>query len=175
MNRVPIYMSDPLYDKISDKIRASYPNSCILFIDEIINPVLEAQYQEFKATLGSEPNEKLLFHGTHARLIDTIAAEGFDPTKNVTSAYGRGNYFATTAVYSSNYMKSADSKGISYMFLAKVALGKTIQSTTITNATKVIQIADSYTNCESKPTIYVSPHRYAAYPKYIIAFHKNAT
>jgi len=152
MERVPILMKDKKYDEISEKISKEFPNSCILFIDEIINPSLKILYEEYKSTLDVNKYEELeLFHGTHARLIDKIAFEGFDPTKNVISAYGKGTYFSKLASYSYSYMKSKDKQGISYMFIAKVISQK-----------------------KSLTHIYVIPEYQATYPKYIIAFHKNA-
>lgn len=173
MSRVPIFMDNPQYDEISKKVRQSYPKSCILFIDEICNSELEEKHAQFgsflKEKYGSN-NEMLLFHGTHAKIIDKIATEGFDPSKNVVSAFGRGTYFAKNASYSMNYMKSSDKSGISYMFLAKVYLGNIVQ---YPNPDKSKDF-DSFTDNIYNPTIYVVPHQYAAYPKYIIAFHKEA-
>jgi hypothetical protein len=37
MARNPISMSDTAFDSIYSKIEKSYPNACILFIDEIKN------------------------------------------------------------------------------------------------------------------------------------------
>ena len=179
MKRVPIFISDPLFDEITNRIKESYPNSCVLFIDRIENPELEALYETQKSTvmescgiIGETASEALLFHGTHANIIDKIATEGFDPAKNVTSAYGRGTYFAKNAKYSISYMKSKDNHGISYMFLAKVIIGKTTKgSSSIQN---IVKENDTYVNDIENPTIYVTPYRYGAYPKYIIAFHKEA-
>jgi flavin-dependent thymidylate synthase len=41
IQRKDVFMSDKRYDKIEEGIRKSYPNSCILWIEEIINPELE--------------------------------------------------------------------------------------------------------------------------------------
>jgi Poly(ADP-ribose) polymerase catalytic domain len=175
MERVPIFMGDPKYDNISNKIYESYPNACILFIDEVINPNLEAEYNNYKQELITKRGvdnvkEFQFFHGTHANLIDTIAAEGFDPKKNITSAYGKGSYFAKTAKYSFSYMKSADKTGVSYMFMADVLVGK------------VFTPSESYSNKDYDNTIdnpinisiVVVPVQQGAYPRYVIAFHKNA-
>jgi len=173
--RNPIFMGDPKYDQISNKIYESYPNACILFIDEVINSALENEYNNYKQTLinkrgADNITEVQFFHGTHAHLIDTIAAEGFDPAKNVTSAYGKGSYFAKTAQYSFSYMKSPDKTGVSYMFLADVLIGKVFTPyETYTNK--------DYDNTIDNPiniSIVVVPVQQGAYPRYVIAFHKNA-
>jgi hypothetical protein len=63
-----------------------------LFIDEIFNPKLQAEYDSFKLNAGATLEEVAVFHGT---------------------------YFAKNASYSFNYMKSQDTKGISYMFFSR--------------------------------------------------------
>lgn len=174
MQRVPIFISNPAFDEISQKIRQSYPNSCILFIDEVNNPALEESYELQKFQVSEqrgEIKEELLFHGTRADLIDTIAREGFDTSKNINSGYGNGTYFAKNAKYSVSYMKSKDEYGISYMFMAKVIIGKIEIGSP--NISKQLDY-DTLVNNKENPTIFVTPYRYGAYPKYIIAFHKEA-
>lgn len=128
MSRIPIFMEDARYTQITSRIRETYPDACILFIDEIFNPKLQAEYDSFKLNAGATLEEVAVFHGTHANLIDKIADEGFDPNKNKVSAYGHGTYFAKNASYSFNYMKSQDTKGISYMFLADVIVTDKVHS-----------------------------------------------
>lgn len=163
----PVPMSDKRFDEISGLVRKSYKNSCILFMDEIVNPDLYSSYEDYKLCLGEVTEEKLLFHGTHARLINTIASEGFDPVKNVTSAYGKGSYFALDASYSQSYMKSTDREDISYMFLVQMAIGKTGINTNNDDC-------DTFVDKLENPKIFVARNRFAAYPKYVIAFYKNA-
>ena len=142
------------------------------FIDEIYNPGLREKYEEYKKTIclkRGSVQELDVFHGTHANLIDIIASEGFDPTKSVTASYGKGTYFAKNASYSKDYMKSADKKQISYMFLVKLAVGKCEKS--INSPTDF----DNYVDNKSNPTIFVCPNKYAAYPEYVIAFYKDAS
>lgn len=178
MFRQPVYMSNSQYDIIVERIRNTYPNSCVLFIDEVVNPELEEKYKEqlkeIKEKRGAENvKEELLFHGTCAENIDSIAFYGFDSSRNVTSAHGRGTYFAKNAIYSKDYMKSNDTRGISYMILAEVIIGNcyTYETNTKINTEKY----DNSINSMKNPSIYVTPYQYGAYPKYIIAFHKNAT
>jgi hypothetical protein len=159
MQRIPIFLENKQFDNIANKIYETYPKACILFIDLIDNPQLKKVYNDYKEKLiekRGSVKELDLFHGTHANLIDIIAEEGFDPAKNVVSAYGKGSYFSSTAAYSFNYMKSSDKEGISYMFLAKVLQGKIGED---------ISIAGN---------IHVMPVWEGAYPEYVIAFYKNA-
>ena len=165
-------MSDKRFDYIYSLILKSYPNACILYIDEVVNETLLNSYNELRTSLEKVTTiqEKQLFHGTMDSLIDVIAGEGFDPTKNKTSIYGYGTYFAVNAGYSYNYMKGTTE--ITYMFLADVLVGRLTTG-------KRISVDGNYTwdnNVDNIhfPTIYTTPYHYGAYPRYIIAFHKNA-
>lgn len=171
----PVLMDDKRFDEISELIRNSYKNSCILFIDEVDNPDLITLYENYKSELikkRGEVDEKLLFHGTHAGLIDIISRDGFDPEKNIASVHGRGTYFAKSANYSKDYMKSSDKNEISYMFLSKVALGKYITYNDYISLR--INDFDNYVDNIEHPNIFVCPNKDSAYPQYIIAFYKNA-
>jgi hypothetical protein len=186
MARNPISMSDTAFDSIYSKIEKSYPNACILFIDEIKNEELEEVYNKHKSTIIKEHSEKCIknlivkpnevlktptelqvFHGTHSENIDYIVNDGFDPSKNKVSAYGIGSYFATTARYSFNYMKSADTHGISYMFVVNIFIGKMKYN-------KSLDEGDAYVDNINNPSIFCMPLKEQALPKYLVAFHKNA-
>lgn len=170
-----ISMSDKRFDEIYDMILKSYPNACVLYIKEVMNPPLLEAYtsrmEQIKSIRGNV-EEKQLFHGTYDSLITTIANDGFDPTKNKTSAFGYGTYFAKNAGYSMNYMRSITSQ-ITYMFLADVLIGKIGTRQFITPGEQF----DWDNNVDNliTPTIYTTPYADGAYPRYIIAFHKNAS
>lgn len=163
-----VEMSEPIYDIISKRIRESFPQSCICWIEEIINPSLREAYEARKSKIG---NEQQLFHGTSENAVNAIAGGGFDPSYNTVSAYGKGTYFARDASYSYNYMKT-QKNGISYMFLCDVLVGRSCLGSNgaVINTEKY----DSSVNSLEKPTIFVTPYADGAYPKYIIAFHKTA-
>ncbi len=170
----PISMSDPIFDDISNKIRKSYPNACILWIDEVINPILSQEYEIKKKEieeLRGKVKEIQLFHGTSTDAIHNIAKTGFDPQYNRVSAYGIGTYFAVNASYSFGYMR-IDKNEHSYMILADVLLGNIVQGYGLmkVDTTKYDNTVDNINN----PTIYTTPYGNGAYPRYIIAFHKNA-
>lgn len=190
MTRNSISMSDKVFDLICGKINESYPNACILFIDEIKNQELEEAYNKHKVSVINQHNEKLheklgeklsvkppgflqtptelqVFHGTHANTIDDIINKGFNPSKNRVSAYGVGSYFATKARYSFDYMKSSDSNGISYMFVVNIFIGKVKYHSSIDEG-------DTYVNHLSNPTIFSMPLKEQTLPRYLVAFHKNA-
>ncbi len=70
-------------------------------------------------------NERHLFHGTSQDVVEGICKHNFDPRvcgKHATM-FGQGSYFARKAVYSHNFSKRS-TRGVHYMFLAKVLTGK---------------------------------------------------
>lgn len=177
--RTPIFMNDPKYDEIVERIRKSYPDSCVLFIDEINNTRLLENYQEQYAQIvekrGPEKvKERLLFHGTRAECIEPIIQNGFDPMCNSVSAFGVGTYFAKEAKLSYQYMKNPDPRGISYMILAKVLVGS-IGKVYGNGALIDTNIHDNSVNYLTNPSIIVTPYASGAYPQYVIGIYKNAT
>lgn len=171
MNNKPVLMRDPRFEEISKRIQETYPNACLLYIDEIINPELLEKFENQKKTI---PNARVvqLFHGSTQKNIANICEQGFDPTKNVVAAYGRGTYFARDAQYSWHYMRTHNKNDISYMFLADVIVGRThVYGSQQTIDTK---LHDNSVDRIRDPTIFVTPHHYGAYPRYVIAFHKDA-
>lgn len=165
-----------IFDEISTKIQQSYPNSCVLYIDEVVNKSLEDNYkkkqEELEKLRGSEIIKEIrLFHGTKYLCIGNIAQNGFRMKFNKVSAYGIGTYFSTSATYSKEYMDT-DENGVSYMFVCDVLIGKVGQVPRDTQIdTKNI---DTSVNNIKNPTIYVSPYDDGCYPRYLVAFHKQA-
>ena len=161
-------MSDKRFDEIYELVQKSFPNCCIVYIEEVFNEFLLKNYNECKRDMVEFNSEKQLFHGTSESAVGSIINYGFDPTMNKTSAYGYGTYFAVDAKYSNNYMRSSNE--ITFMFLANVLIGKLAtrqpRSETFTWDNNV----DNLLN----PTIYTTPYHGGAYPRYVVAFHKNA-
>ena len=168
-------MYDKRFDEIYDKILISYPNSCVLYINEVINETLENSFMRRFGSISSiTPNAKILqlFHGTKNNFIDVIAENGFDPTLNRNAAFGYGVYFAKEANYSKDYMKSAED--ITYMFLADVIVGRLTRGAQRIHGLNPVYNWDNNVDIPTNPTIYTTPYPDGAYPRYIIAFHKNA-
>jgi len=149
-----VLMSDPRYDRIEKRVLESYPNACLLYIDEVINPPLYEKFLNRKQLINATEVE--MFHGTRENNIHLIARDGFDPKLNVRSAYGPGVYFAENAIYSKAYMSSNDPDEPTFMFLANVLVGK-------------IGVDNN-----KGPNMLTTLHPDGAYPRYIIAFHKTA-
>ena len=168
----PVHLSDPRFDEIVNRISESYPNSCVIYIEEVQNPVLEYAYQLRKAEIKKNRgyvNEMQLFHGTHENNIKSICESGFDPTLNVRAAFGYGVYFARDAKYSSNYMATKSRENYCFMFLCDVLVGKT-GSLHKKGDTSVDNNVD-----QAKPTIITTVYPDGAYPRYIIAFYKSVS
>ena len=67
-------------------------------------------------------NEMLLFHGTNAANAESIAKDGFDPSRVRNGLYGNGFYFACEACKSFQYSKPNDQEHC--IIVARVLLGK---------------------------------------------------
>lgn len=171
-----VSLSSSVYDDVAKLIRISYPNACVLYMDEIINNDLLSRYQQRKTNIeqlrGKESvKEVRLFHGTKVECINNIASNGFMKMFNKISAYGKGTYFSTKASYSSHYTDK-DNTDVSYMFVCDVLVG----TCTIVSGPNEINtnLYDNSVNNIISPDIYVSPYDDGAYPRYLVAYHKNA-
>jgi poly [ADP-ribose] polymerase 7/11/12/13 len=168
-------MSDRRYDTITEGIRKSYPDSCILWVEEVSNPNLEESYQKKKAEIesnrGKPCTELLLYHGTREASIQSILTHGFNPKINTRSAYGKGSYFAKNAEYSRDYASPA-SDDVSFMLLCNVLVCEknVYPPNAIIDTTKHDNSVDNIKN----PSIYVTPYEEGAIVRYIVAFHKDA-
>jgi hypothetical protein len=147
-----ISLSNKLYDKLVGELRQSFPNACVLYIKRIVNPELLTRYEEF--VKNNDVTEMRLFHGTKAGNISSICARGYLQHLNRHSAYGKGTYFAAAGSMSEGYTDSTEN-GESYMFMNRVAV-------------------TASTGGDRNVGIYVLKHDEAAYPEYLISFHKNA-
>jgi len=173
MYRHMISLSDKRYDEIYEGIQKSYKNSCVLWIEEIKNDHLETEYQAQKESilqLRGKVEEHTLYHGTGEHIVDIIINKGFDPSANRVSILGKGTYFAKNASYSKNYAPPSMGDEISFMLICDVLVGKTHvygRDTTI-NTT----LHDNSVDHLNSPSIYVTPYKYGAIPRYVVAFYK---
>lgn len=175
---IPLSLSSKKYDEISNSIRKSFPNSCILWIDEVSNPDLEekheALFEEIRFKRGEDSVKKMeLFHGTSEYAVSAICREGFDVTMNTQSVYGKGTYFAKNASYSFSYSQKGTTykDEIVYMLVCSVIVGVTVSGA---NGVKMdTTVVDNTVDNIHQPTIYVTPYDKGGIPKYVVAFHKN--
>jgi hypothetical protein len=163
-NFTPVYMSDKVYDALTGVLRQSYPAACVLYIDRVTNPALQAAYEKRVAALGSEANEKQLYHGSNAGAVAAIASGGYKAALNNRALYGPGNYFSSAASYSKDY-SDVSRNGESYIIVNRVALGK-----------HSVSVGGSYSGDSGGDgkSIYVTRHDDAALPEYVICFHRAA-
>lgn len=184
--------SDPMYDTIDNEIRKSYPDVCVCWIEDVVNPFLLERYELYKATL-KEPNEKLLFHGTSKEAARAITLEGFRPELNTVSAHGKGVYFSESATYSSGYSimksghirsrrrnpksirpledmnaKAVDYSKILYLLVCKVAVGR------VRKSGHEHVIPEGY-NSFGGPGMFIVDRKEACIPAYLAAFYPDAT
>ena len=91
---VPLPSSATLYQDLAQRMRSISNSLQIISIEEVKNPFLEDAYEAMKKIIakqcpGSNPNERLLFHGTKGPGIDGIKEDGFDDRFfNKTRAWG---------------------------------------------------------------------------------------
>jgi hypothetical protein len=150
--REPILLSNKLYDELDEELRKSFPNACVLYIERVVNPEVLTRYETFVG--GNDVKEMRLFHGTSAKSIASICEYGYKKSYNKVSAYGHGTYFARAGSLSKNYTDITET-GESFLFINRVAVG-----------------AD--TGGSDPLGIFVIKHDEAAYPEYLISFHRNA-
>ena len=169
-------LSNTVYLNIESDVRKTYPNSCVLYVDELLNDILTSRYNGRKQAMinirGVHNIQELrLFHGTKACNINSIAENGFLSRTNTRSAYGIGTYFSTAAGYSKDYTDT-DNDDVSYMFVCDVLVGRCA----VGCGNKILdtEAYDNFVNRSNDPTIYICPHDDACVPRYLVAFHKNA-
>ena len=173
---VPLSMCDRRYSEISAAVRESFPNACILYIEEVQNQYLVDAYESRKRIMieargQNVVTEMTLFHGTSEACAHSIVHRGYDCEKNTVSAYGKGTYFATAAGTSIFYAKDNNNKE-SFMLMNKVLIGVTEEYRSGMQINTVL--CDNSVNRKLNPSIVVTPYNDGALPLYLIAFYKHA-
>ncbi len=160
----PLDRSDNLYNHLCIAL-----NRDILDIQEIINPVLEARFEaqraKIKASNGSVSVARV-FHGTKDRNIQPIINDGFDVTKNVTSAYGKGTYFAKDPNMSCAYNGGSDKLLCCDVLVGKIAQGHQFKESTTPLERNIDNVCDDINN----PNIITTTHSDGAIPRFIITY-----
>ena len=164
----PISLSSATYEDLLSQLRQSYPNVCVLFIDQINNTKLTNNYVNFNDN-HLDLREQSGWHGTRYENIVKIIENGFDPGANKRSAFGKGTYLAKNASYSKDYAPD-DETEVSYLLYCKFAYKALVQG----YSTKAIDPINAACDQVHDPTIYVVPSAHAVLPLYLVAFYKNA-
>lgn len=171
-----IEICDKNFQEICDLIKKSWVNACVLWVDEVVNEELREKYINCKKEIinkrGEEKvKETQLFHGCNSTSITPIINNGFDKSLNKRSLYGKGIYCSKNGNYSKEF--SGIDNDISYIFICDVIIGNCC----IGKPGLVIDndIYDCAVDNIENPKTFVFPYNYAVFPKYIVAFHKNAS
>lgn len=171
------------YVDVADRFNSTCGNFAqIVKVERVQNEALwrsYAVYRKFTVAEGNggDANERRLFHGTNADIIDRIATGAnicFDRSYTKIHVYGKGVYFAREASYSANARYSPKDKvGYQRMYLARVAVGtSTVGSESFTAPPEKSrgQVFDSTVDRLDNPNVFVVYRDHAAYPEYIITF-----
>ncbi|KAK3548586.1 hypothetical protein QTP70_014778, partial [Hemibagrus guttatus] len=132
--QVPVSREDRSYRTVYNLFHKTVSETKfrILKILRVQNPFLWEKYKRKKEYMSRRMsdverllNERHLFHGTSQDVVEGICKHNFDPRvcgKHATM-FGQGSYFARRAAYSHSFARRS-SRGLHYMFLAKVLTGK---------------------------------------------------
>lgn len=132
--------------------------------------------------LGSELNERNLFHGTpDFDTVQCICNQNFDSriSGRHGTKWGNGAYFASSSAFSHQYTKPTFPRGMHYMFLATVLVGRYAQGARGLKrpppyGTKRHSVLyDSVVNNTNDPRTFVIFNNDQAYPMYLIEYHDN--
>ncbi|XP_073711243.1 poly(ADP-ribose) polymerase family member 14-related sequence 1 isoform X2 [Misgurnus anguillicaudatus] len=180
--RFILQTTDPEYNDVLTRFRATCPNNNVLKIERIQNPGMWKNYQNNKSVMevknGHQNNEKRLFHGTSEQTINHINKSGFNRSyagKNA-AAFGNGTYFALNASYSANNTYSVpNAQGQKHMYLCRVLTGDYTRGSSgmIVPPAKNTTTADLYDTVvdnPAAPSIFVVFRDDNAYPEYLITF-----
>ncbi|KAM8953558.1 protein mono-ADP-ribosyltransferase TIPARP [Pelodytes ibericus] len=185
--QVPMTKEDKSYRTVYTLFHKTVPETKfrILKIIRVQNLFLWEKYKrkkEFMARkmtgLDKIMNERHLFHGTSQDVVDGICKHNFDPRvcgKHATM-FGQGSYFARKASYSHNFSKRS-TKGVHYMFLAKVLTGRYVVGNHTMRRPPPLNpgnmTSDLYDSCVDnyfEPQIFVIFNDDQSYPYFIIQY-----
>jgi len=123
-----------------------------------------------------------LFHGTgDIDVVRNICALGFDQRMHGVNgtAFGKGAYFANTAMYSDNYTRpSPDNHCFRYMFFVRVVIGRCAvgndefkRPPPIDPKQPKLGLYDTCVNSLASPSIFVIFDNHQTYPEYLIEYY----
>lgn len=168
------------YQKTVNLFAGRVSSSGVLKVERIQNPYLWRPFQNKIKELtakykdSSKVDVRQLFHGTAHNVVPSICAENLDWRLHGSASgqtFGRGTYFSTDAGYSYNYCR-ADTNGMKYMFIVRVAVGLFA----VGNSSMVrppsnpatSDLYDSTVNNKANPSIIVKYDKQEYYPEYVV-------
>ena len=125
-------------------------------------------------------NEKRLFHGTKAHLVDAICKQNLDwrVSGEHGTKYGKGSYFAVKASYSHHYTRNKSGDQLRYMFVCRVLVGSYTKGEPSYRRpppkdplTPASDLYDSCVDNKSNPGMFVLFDMDQYYPEYAIKYH----
>lgn len=189
---VPIYctLDSSEWDTIESAMKRTLPKLRIHSIERVQNKKLWIRYAFQKAMLmdknglGTDVNEKLLFHGTRDNPPYKIwqSEDGFDMRYCKRGAWGLGTYFAQEASYSDNYAhRPMPHTPLRQMVVASVLTGyskETLSDVTLRRPPVRIPatsrnpevLYDSVTGISGNSRIYILYKFDMAYPSYLVTY-----
>ncbi|XP_067844147.1 protein mono-ADP-ribosyltransferase PARP12 [Heptranchias perlo] len=177
---ISVSESSDEYKQVQSLFQRTMRNSVIRKIERIQNLALWEVFQWQKEQMKKNNNgklveEKQLFHGTNASIIDAICQQNFDwrICGAHGTAYGKGSYFARDACYSHNYCRSGQTTMT--MFVARVLVGQFVKgsSSYLRPPSRDGMNTSFYDSCVdniSNPTIFVIFEKHQIYPEYVIEY-----
>ena len=116
------------------------------------------EFNAMNSRNGNGANPMRLWHGTDAKVADTICSNGFDRSYSKVAQFGKGVYFANDPEYSlgPGYAKP-DPAGVQTLLLTHVLVGNPTIGRY--NQLGVPAGFDSFVNTSRHPGIFVSGHR----------------
>ncbi|XP_072256056.1 protein mono-ADP-ribosyltransferase PARP12-like [Pyxicephalus adspersus] len=180
---IPLASSSEEYKTIQSMFQRTLPSTTeqIQSIERIQNLALWEVYQWQKELMkkkngGQKVDERRMFHGTSANLVDAICQQNFDwrICGAHGTAYGKGSYFARDASYSHKYCKNTKSEQC-IMFVARVLVGDFICGSSSylrppAKSTSGSSFYDSCVDSKTNPSIFVVFEKHQIYPEYIIRY-----
>ena len=145
--------------------------------NEMYRALLKAKTKELK-NRNVQQIERVLFHGTSFKNVDSIINNGFNRDFNRTHLYGKGTYFSSRASVSAGYCycDDDDDPEKKVMLVCKVIVGEYCVGRSDMDGSSVPYKADKKTRYEScvntmvNPTIFVINRDYHAIATHIITF-----
>ncbi|XP_068122582.1 protein mono-ADP-ribosyltransferase PARP14-like isoform X2 [Hyperolius riggenbachi] len=168
------------------KVQEHFQQTCMMRILQISRVQNKHMWQNYEIKLkrfeeknGVGNNERRLFHGTDITTTEQINCHGFNRScagRN-DAKIGKGTYFATEAIYSSDDQYSKpDAHGHKHMYLARVLTGifckgdRDMAILPPKDPANPTDLYDSAADDIRNPTVFVIFNDIQAYPEYLITF-----
>ena len=158
------------FDTVTNKFKTSLRSNqvCVSAIYKIQNEKMEIEfqslYESIKKSRDIEPDIIPVYHGTRLEAAKQIIQNGFDPSFNKISMYGKGTYASTSAKVALRYCKDDHFSMIFQCRFIKGLYGNGTSGKPIN--TDVMDYSGD------NERIFVSPYHYGIIPEYLICYYK---